>query len=93
MQDHATSSYTIGNYNIVSDVNYDMPDIITFTARHNINLNDVFIGNTERNGMEHKITCAFAYKNYKLDEIDDNKLLITLNLYDNTILQIDLYRK
>jgi hypothetical protein len=89
----ATFSYSQGDYTIIGEKNYDIPTVIKLTARHFTNLNNIFIGsidnvNTE---LDHKITCAFAYNKYNIiEDLDNNKLTIVFNLYDNTTLEVQL---
>ncbi len=92
----ATFSYSQGDYTIIGEKNYDIPNVIKLTARHFRKLNNIFIGsidnvNTE---LDHKITCAFAYNKYTLiEDLDNNKLTIVFNLYDDTTLEIQLVAK
>jgi len=89
----ATFSYSQGDYTIIGEKNYDIPNVIKLTARHFTNLNNIFIGsiNNFNNELDHKITCAFAYNKYNLiEDVDNNKLTIVFNLYDNTTLEIQL---
>ncbi len=89
----ATFSYSQGNYNIVGEVNCD---VINFTVRNSKLLNNIFIGsiNNVDTELDHKITCAFAYNKYTIiEDLDNNKLTIVFNLYDDTILDIQLVTK
>ncbi len=98
MPDYLTSSYSLGNYNIVTEINHDISDI-KYIARHKETRNNVFIGSINQScnkvksdsDLLHKITCAFVNGNCKVNEFDEFRLFITLNLYDNTILKVDLY--
>ena len=93
MSPTATFSYSQGDYTIIGEKNYDIPNVIKLTARHFRKLDNIFIGsidnvNTE---LDHKITCAFAYNKYKLiEDLDNNRLTIVFNLYDDTTLEAQL---
>jgi hypothetical protein len=93
MSVNATFSYSQGDYTIIGEKKYDIPNVLKLTARHFRKLNNIFIGsiNNFNNELDHKITCAFAYNKYNLiEDVDNNKLTIVFNLYDNTTLEIQL---
>lgn len=92
----ATFSHSQGDYTIIGEKNYNTPNVLKLTARHFTNLNNIFIGsiNNFNNELDHKITCAFAYNKYNLiEDLDNNKLTIVFNLYDNTTLEVQLVAK
>lgn len=94
MSYYATFSYSQGDYTIIGEKKYDIPNILKLTARHFTNLNNIFIGSIENidTELQHKITCAFVYNKYTLiEDLDNNKLTIVFNLYDNTILEATLF--
>lgn len=81
-----------GNYNIVGEVNRN---VINFTVRNSKLLNNIFIGsiNNVDTELDHKITCAFAYNKYTIiEDLDNNKLTIVFNFYDDTTLVVDLFK-
>lgn len=93
MSSTATFSYSQGDYTIIGEKNYDIPNVLKLTARHLTNLNNIFIGSIENidTELDHKITCAFAYNKYTfIEDVDNNKLTIVFNLYDDTTLEIQL---
>jgi hypothetical protein len=89
----ATFSHSQGDYTIIGEKNYNTPNILKLTARHFRKLNNIFIGSIENvdTELDHKITCAFAYNKYNLiEDVDNNKLTIVFNLYDDTTLEATL---
>jgi hypothetical protein len=89
----ATFSYSQGDYTIIGEKNYDIPNVIKLTARHFRKLNNIFIGTIENvdTELQHKITCAFVNNKYTLiEDLDNKKLTIVFNLYDDTTLEATL---
>ncbi len=89
----STFSYSQGDYTIIGEKNYDIPNVLKLTARHFRKLNNIFIGsiNNFNNELDHKITCAFVNNKYTfIEDLDNNKLTIVFNLYDNTTLEATL---
>lgn len=96
MSDTATFSYSQGDYTIAGKIYYDIPNVINFTARHFTNLNNIFIGyiNNVNIDLQHKITCAFSYDSYTIiEDLYNNKLIMSFNFYDDTTLVINLIKK
>jgi hypothetical protein len=93
MSTTATFSYSQGDYTIIGEKKYDIPNVLKLTARHFRKLNNIFIGSIENVDTElhHKITCAFVNNKYTLiEDLDNNRLTIVFNLYDDTTLEIQL---
>ncbi len=90
----ATFSYSQDNYTIIGEINYDMLNMIKFTARHIKEINTIFTGFIENVDirLHHKIICAFSYNRYTIiEDLDNNKLTIKYNFYDDTTLDINLF--
>ena len=109
MPDYSTASYTIGDYNITGNTRSDVPNVIEFTTSHqrlmlcgfvnaecfrNYNETyDVKYHSETLSSLLHKITLAFVNDRCEIKERKYDWLVLTINLYDNTKLEVDMWRK